>query len=169
MEILFTNTYVRNKKLAQEIYRYFCFRRRLIIVCYVLMAITFLLNLILLAFGESPEPFTIIFPVVFIILMILSYFSQVNAMIKRDLEVHGQEISVKTIVTDAYIENTASTGSVNQIEYNKIRYAVQTRNLILLRSKANLIYIFRKDTFEVGTKEEFITFLKGKGIPIRGK
>lgn len=45
--------------------------------------------------------------------------------------------------------------------------AVQTENLILLRSKANLIYIFRKDTFIKGTHEEFIMFLRGKGIKIK--
>ena len=78
-----------------------------------------------------------------------------------------KEISVETIVTNEYIQNTASTGAVNKLEYDKIRNSVQTKNLILLRSKANLIYIFRKDTFTKGNKEDFISFLNGKGVKIK--
>jgi len=88
-------------------------------------------------------------------------------MVKRDAEVHGKEISVETIVTDAFIQNTATTGAVNKLEYDKIRNVVQTKNLILLRSKANLIYIFRKDTFTKGTKDDFIAFLKVKGFKVK--
>ena len=78
-----------------------------------------------------------------------------------------KEIFVETIVTNEYIQNTASTGAVNKLEYNKIRNSVQTKNLILLRSKANLIYIFRKDTFTKGDKESFIRFLNNKGVKIK--
>ena len=88
-------------------------------------------------------------------------------MVKRDSEVHGKEISVETIVTNECIQNTASTGAVNKLEYDKIRSAVKTKNLILLRSKANLIYIFRKDTFSKGTTDEFIAFLTSKGIKVK--
>ena len=44
-----------------------------------------------------------------------------------------------------------------------------TKNLILLHSKAKLIYIFRKDTFTKGTKNDFIAFLKDKGVKINRK
>ena len=88
-------------------------------------------------------------------------------MVKRDNEVHGKEISVETVITNEYIQNTATTGTVNSVGYDKIRNAVQTKNLILLRSKANLIYIFRKDTFMKGTKDEFIAFLGTKGIKVK--
>jgi hypothetical protein len=53
--------------------------------------------------------------------------------------------------------------------FDKIKGAVQTKNLILLRTKANMIWIFRKDSFSVGSKEEFISFLKNKGIKVKGK
>ncbi len=88
-------------------------------------------------------------------------------MVNRDSEVHGKEISVETIVTNEYIQNTASTGAVNKLEYDKIRNSVQTKNLILLQSKANLIYIFRKDSFTKGDIESFIRFLNGKGVKIK--
>ena len=60
-------------------------------------------------------------------------------------------------------------GGADTVEFNKIKNAIQTKNYILLRSKANLIYIFCKDTFTVGTKEEFVSFLRAKGIKVKGK
>lgn len=43
----------------------------------------------------------------------------------------------------------------------------KTKNLILLQSKASLIYIFRKDTFTKGTTDDFVIFLRSKGIKIK--
>ena len=169
MEILFKNSYTRNKELAKEIYRFYYFRRKLAVLFYALFAFAFLLNIVLLALGKSYNVGAFVVGPLYFVFQLCCYFIQVNTMVKRDYEIHGKEIEVETIVTDTYIQNTASTGGVNQIEFAKIRYAIQTKNMILLRSKANLIYIFRKDTFEIGTKEEFVSFLKEKGITVKGK
>ena len=45
METLFENSYVRNKELAKEIYRYYYFQRKWLIVCYVLLLLSFLGNI----------------------------------------------------------------------------------------------------------------------------
>ena len=55
------------------------------------------------------------------------------------------------------------TPLISQKEYRKS----QTKNLILLKSRANLIYILRKDTFTKGTKDDFIAFLRSKGIKVK--
>ena len=165
METLFENSYVRNKELAKEIYRYYYFQRKGLIVCYVLLLLSFFGNILI--FEKTYNWGVCIFVPLFFLFQLYCYFRQVNTMVKRDIEVHGKEISVETIVTNEYIQNTASTGAVNKLEYDKIRNSVQTKNLILLRSKANLIYIFRKDTFTKGNKEDFISFLNGKGVKIK--
>lgn len=167
MEILFKNSYVRNKELAKEIYRYYYFRRKLAFVCEVLISLSFFANILIAIFGETFNWGILIFVPLFFLFRFYCYFSQVNTMVKRDNEVHGKEISVETVVTNEHIQNTASTGAVNTVEYDKIKSAVQTKNLILLRSKANLFYIFRKDTFAKGTKDEFIVFLIKKGIKVK--
>lgn len=168
MEILFKNSYTRNKELAKEIYRFYYFKRKWLIVCYIFFAVSFFANIISAVFYQSYNVGVLVFVPLFVAFQFYCYFHQVNTMIKRDNEVHGKEIEVETIVTTSFIQNTASTGSVNQIEYDKIKNAIQTKNLILLRSKANLIYIFNKDTFDVGTKEEFVSFLMSKGIKVKG-
>ncbi len=89
-------------------------------------------------------------------------------MVSRDNEVNGgNSIHVDTIVTNEFIQNTSSTGSVNRIPYSKIKKVIQTKNLILLRSEANLVYIFCKDTFSKGTPDEFLTFLSKKGLKVK--
>ena len=167
METLFENSYVRNKELAKEIYRYYYFQRKWLVVCYALLLLSFLGNILTSIFEKTYNWGVCIFVPLFFLFQFYCYFRQVNTMVKRDSEVHGKEISVETIVTNEYIQNTASTGAVNKLEYDKIRNSVQTKNLILLRSRANLIYIFRKDTFTKGNKEDFISFLNGKGVKIK--
>ena len=167
MEILFENSYSRKKELAKEIYCYYYFQRKWVVVCYVLIALTFLANILIAIFEKTFNWGALVFAPLYFLFRIYCYFYQVNAMVKRDNELYGKEISVETVVTNEYIQNTATTGAVNKVEYDKIRNAVQTKNLILLRSKANLIYIFRKDTFTKGDKDSFIRFLNDKGIKIK--
>ena len=167
MEILFENRYVRDKDLAKEIYGYYYFQRKWLVVCYALLLLSFLGNILILIFEKTYNLGVFIFVLLYFLFRFYCYHRQVNTMIMRDREAHGKEISVETIVTNEYIQNTASTGSVNKLEYDKIRNSVQTKNLILLRSKANLIYIFRKDAFTKGDTESFIKFLNGKGIKIK--
>lgn len=164
MEILFENSYVRNKELAKEIYFYSYFQRKLIVVFYILLAVSFSTNIYLIIFKQIYNWSVLILVPSFLLFQIYGYFRQVNLAVKRDNEVSRKEIVVETIVTNEYIQNTDSTGAVNRLEYNNIKSVVQTKNLILLYSKANLIYVFRKDTFTKGTKDEFITYLRNMGI-----
>ena len=169
MEIRFKNNYTRNKELIKEISRFYYFQRKWIIVCDIVLAISFLVNIVSATLGQAYNVGVFFSLPLFIALQLFAYYRQVNTMIKRDNEVHGKEIEVETLVTDEWIQYSASTGTVNRITYDKIRNAVQTKHLILLRSKSNLIYIFKNDTFDVGTKEEFISFLSTKGIVVKGK
>lgn len=169
MDVLFENTHVRTKELAKEIYGYFYFRRKLYIFGWIVCGLSFVTNLVCAIFGDSYSTTIFILAPFIVLLPLYAYLRQVNIMVKRDKEVHGKEIEVTTVVTDEFIQQTASTGSVNKITFDNIKVVIQTKNLILLRSKANLLYIFRKDTFIVGDKSEFISFLKNKGIKVKRK
>ncbi len=170
MDVLFENTHVRTKELVKEIYSYFYFRRKLSIFGWVVFGLSFVINLVCAIFGDSCSTTSTIILILapFIaILPLYAYIRQVNIVVKRDKEVHGKEIEVTTVVTDEFIQQTASTGSINKITFDNIKVVIQTKNLILLRSKANLLYIFRKDMFIVGDESEFISFLKNKGIKVK--
>ena len=45
MNILFENSYIRNKDLAKEMYGYIFFRRNYLFVAYIVLLISFIINL----------------------------------------------------------------------------------------------------------------------------
>lgn len=168
MEVLFQNTYVRNKDLAKEIYSYYFFRRPVRIFCHIVLLLCILLRVYsIILFGwETIDYFVLLYSFLFF-LQIPLYYHQVNTMVKRDLELSRDEITVTTNVTEDYIENINSLGAKTQLKYENIKKCSETKNLILLFSKAKLIYIFRKDSFIHGTADEFKTFIRNKGIKVR--
>ena len=167
VEILFKNSFVRNKEVLKEVYRYYYFQRWYIILCFVLLGISFIINVFCLIFyGVGAWSIIILVPL-FVLFSIIRYFRQINTIVKREKETTGEETAVEIIVTDNYMQGTASSGSVIKPEYSAFKNGHQTKNLILLRSKANLVYVFRKDSFTLGTAPEFIEFLKGKGIKVK--
>ncbi len=167
MDILFENSYIRNKELAKELYGYIYFCRNYIFVAYIVLLISFIINLILLITTGSANWFVFIFVPVFLLLRLFTYLQAIKLMLKRDSEVCGGLFEVKSIVTEDFIEYTSTTGGVNRLEYNKIKKCNQTKNLILLQSDAKLIYVFPKNGFSVGTPEGFLIFLRNKGIKVK--
>jgi hypothetical protein len=168
MEVLFENSYVRNKKLAKELYWYIYFQRPIHIAINIIMILCFLVQMLLFVWNPySSNIGYLIFVPLYFLLCLLRYTANVRVMTKRDKEINGSEISVTTIVTDEYIQSTLSNGGVNKLEYQNIKYAKKTKNLILLRSKAELIYIMQRDAFSVGTEDAFLMFLRDKGIKIK--
>lgn len=167
MEVLFENCYIRDKELIKEIFRFFYFQRKFRVVCNVLLSLSFLVNVLIAIFEKTMNWFVLIGVPLFFLYQIYIYIRQVNVTIKRDEEVFSGEILVKTIVTNEYIQCLAPNGSVQNVTYDKIKNAVQTKKLILLRSKASLTYILRKDGFTKGTREEFLAFLVTKGVKIK--
>ncbi len=168
MDILFKNTHTRTKELTKEMYRYFYFQRTSTIVVFVLLSLSFLANAVSGILGYSYSIVVLVGVPLLILSRIFFCAYQVNTMRKRDREMSEQDIEVETMVTNEYVQNTA-LGSTAKIGLDKIKYATRTKNLILLHTKANLIYIFRKDTFTVGSYDQFMAFLKSKGIKVKGK
>ena len=96
------------------------------------------------------------------------YFRAVKIFIKRDQEItNDKTIQVNLIVTNDCIQNSSSIGGVNNIPFYKIKKVVQTKHLILLRSEANLLYIFCKASFAKGSTSGFIAFLNQKELKIK--
>ncbi len=167
MEILFQNSYEKSEELIKEVYRYLHFKRKFRVVLNVIIIVCLLVNVLSAIFYGEFYWWAFIYAFFVWAYQIFCYFSQVRTVLRRDEELNGEELFVETIVTNDFIQNKASNGAVNELEYCKVKSAAQTKNLILLRSRANLIYIFRKDSFTKGTKEEFLAFLKEKGIRIK--
>lgn len=171
MNILFTSSYTRTKEFIKEVSQYYYFKRKPLIVVYILLAIAFFAKIATTVFyGPDLSASTLfIFIPFFFILQISLYFRNINAFTRQDKESHGKEVSATLIATEDFIQSSLSTGAVHKANYADIKYAVGTKNFILIQTKAGLIYSFRKDAFEKGTKEDFVAFLKSKGISVKGR
>ena len=167
MDILFETNYTRNKEWSKEINFYLYFKRK-IAVAFEIIIFANIVNCILqlIIYHNSEFLGYLLFFVLSGILLLVSYFRAIKLTLKRDLEQSNEEITVKTVVTDSYIENIASTGSVTKLHYYDIKSVASTKNYLLLISNTKMIYSFRKDSFTKGNYTEFITFLRYKGIKI---
>ncbi len=168
METLFENRHTRNKQFVKEFYKFYFFQRKVLAVCYVILFLCFVAEIWLgIATKDVNWLVLILIPLIYLI-QIYRYFCLTKIMLRRDEEISGKEIEVETIVTDEYLQSTSSAGTIIKLEFDKIHTASETKNFILLRTKANLICILKKDAFTKGTTEEFKLFLKVKGIKIQG-
>ena len=103
------------------------------------------------------------------VMMIISYRSQVKMMVKRDREMaNGRELVCNVTVTDGEITFSALDGK-NSVSLENLKYAFQTKSYIVVVTNAKLMYLLKNDGFTVGNAEEFIVFLKEKGVKIKGK
>ena len=163
MDILFENRFVRTKEILQEFYRHAYFKNPVILGGD--LALLALLAVSLILWGTHlPLAVVIVVPVV-AAAQFLTYTRAVNAVVKRDAELtNGGGLEVVVTVTPEKLVNTDSTGAALELPYDKVKKVVQTKRLILLQSEAKFWYLLPKDTFTRGTPEEFLAFLKTKGI-----
>ena len=163
MEILFENRFVRTKEILREFYRYAYFKNPTILIADI--ALLALLAVSLLLWGTHlPLAVVIVVPVV-AAAQYWTYTRAVNAVMKRDDELTaGGKLEVTAAATEEKLVNTDSTGASMELPYDKVKKIAQTKSLILLRSQANFWYILPKNTFTKGTAEEFLAFLKSKGL-----
>ncbi len=168
MEPLFENSHLNDKAMLKEFYGYFFYKSPVYIALYIIMGAAFISSLAILILDHIFTAALILAPLC-MLLPTFRYFHSIKVQNKRNNEISSTPIEVKSAIFEDYIENTSSNGALTRIEFNKIKSAVQTKNLIMLRSDAKLVYVLRKDTFTKGTKEEFVAFLKSKGIKTVGK
>ena len=169
MNPLFENTYQRTKNIAKEMYRYFYFQRPICIFVYILASANLISTILSYILYQTYDFFSIGVILFFFGFPALLYTTQVRTVVARDKEAFGCEPMATITFTEETIYTTCATIKSVEYTYDKIAFARQTKNLILLKTKANLILILRKDAFTLGTKEDFIAFLKAKGLIVKGK
>lgn len=168
MDILFKNKYARNKEIVKELYRYQYFQRGFFMFFNTLICLSVLANIVIILLGVLSAISNLILGLLLLFYPVFCYFTQVKMLLKRDKEIFGKEPEIEVIITDEYMKD-ANNEKTAPIEFDKIKVVKQTKNLILIRTKARLIYILPKDTFTVGSKDEFIDFLRKKGVVVKGK
>ncbi|MBO7196531.1 MAG: YcxB family protein [Clostridia bacterium] len=171
-EIRFENRFVRDESTAKEIYGYWFFKKPLSVAIYIVLGFYSLSCIfgLTLDFQSAKETIPILAMIVFyVIIMIVSYRSQVKGMAQRDREMSGGgELCCEISVSDDEI--TLSTlESRNPVAMSNVKSAFMTKNYVVVLTKARLMFILKKDSFTKGDADSFIAFLTEKGIKISGK
>lgn len=167
MEILFENKFVRDESTAKEIYGYWYFRKPLMIAVYVALgfyALSCILGFIL-DFDSARESMPVFAMILFFVAFVLiSYRSQVKAMIQRDKEMSGGEPLCCTVSVSSEEITLSTLESRSPVSMSNVKSAFLTKNYIVVITKARLMFILKKDSFTMGDTASFIAFLKEKGI-----
>ncbi len=167
MEILFENKYTRDREWSREIFRYFYFKRPLMILFDIIFVLYLVFGVYSSITSKNVAWGLIIIPIAWFLFVVFYYVINRDVHFKRDLEMHGKAVEVTATVTDEMISHSQSTGSELYLDYSNIKKAVQTKEYIFLITKTKLIYSFKKDSFTLGSADELLAFLKNKGVKVK--
>ena len=171
METLFENTYKRTREVVTETMRYMYFQKPWSIVYWaVLVGMTvFMTALIVWARYFSWMGAMYYALAAYITLRNLYRFRKsIRLQIARDREQYGEEpVAVDTFFSQSGIGIHPQAGKPVEIAYENIKYAAQTKQLIIFFTQAKLYHTVHKDGFTKGSAAECLAFLKEKGIKIR--
>ena len=167
-EPLFKNSFVRDENSIKEMYKqmYFSFAR---LAPFCILAFLVLVFIIIYIF-KSPwgDPLVIYFFLIFCISIaiatIINYRRSVKNTIQREKELgnNGTLMQELSVFEDKVIFQMR--GNTLTIEFENITSFGMTNNYVYLISKGKVWYDFKKDSFTLGSAEEFIDFLRSKGI-----
>ncbi len=171
MEVLFKNTYTRDKKLITEYCRHAMYKSPSTIVGYCLIAFLIVDCVFMVMLQKSVEWLTIyafIIAVFGIAVIAWQCRRSIKLILRRDLEVnHGKPMDITVIVTNDGIGIRNDTAE-QTISFDSVKKKVyQSKNLIYLTTNAKLAIIFDKNSFEIGSAEELLAFLRAKGFKIK--
>lgn len=167
MEILFKNTFVKTEEWIKEVNKYTFFKRPIFVAFHLLSFSALCWGIYKLLFLHNIDILFLFIPIWWFFLVLMLYFKTNKTTIKRNKEIYGDNAEVVSEITKDGIKQIHSNGTQYQIYYDTIKKGYITQNYILLHSKANILYTFKKDGFSIGNEIEFLTFLTNKGIKIR--
>lgn len=166
METLFENKYVRDESIMKEVYQYFYFKRPLYLILDTIIGLVFVANLAMWLSGNGINYVILLAVPLFILVRFIIYRGAVDMLMKQDKDMYkGKPVKVQNYVTEHGIKTVIFKG-VNNILYHNIKKVIQTKHLIVLCAQNNAMYVFKQDSFTKGTMEEFVAFLKEKGLKV---
>ena len=165
MEPLFEIRYTRDEALFREFFRRTQLLSPIYIFAYLYSAYC-LFNYFFYWFitGDWSQIYLIVLPCGLLGFLWYLYHRSIRITLNRDLETNGgKPMEQHLIVTETVMTGSTSTGSAD-LSFEHIKKVRQSRNLIILYTKAKQAFIFPKAAFTRGTAAEFLAFLKTKGI-----
>ncbi len=172
-EPLFKNSFVRDKNVLKAIYKNHYFKSPLFILfCVAYSMSIFSMTVTMRPFYSWSEisiyyVIWLFLGILFFSLLLFRYRQSVKISAMRDRELsNGRDFLVELNVFDDRIE-LIHFENKQTLHYADVKYASNLKEYINIITKAKYVYTFKKDSFTLGTSDEFIDFLKEKGIIVQ--
>ena len=164
METLFENRHIRDKASIEEMYTNTLLKRPIMYFLYAIEGVCVLLNILnVIIFGSvdfTPTVIALAIAVtVFVMLKIMT-----SKVTKQIYELNGGEPpELTTYVYEDRIK-VFTEKNENELEWSKFKAVQLTKNLILLRTRENVVFALSRAGFTKGTYQGFCEFLRKKGL-----
>lgn len=166
MEPKFNIIYKVNRDTYKELYKYTMFQRPIKIIWNIILLLAFLFDLFLTIFCDYVAGALFFVPLIYVFEVFL-YYRNISLSIKRNNEMkHENEFTTYEFYEEHFVFISSSGGKV-EVDLSDIRRFRKSKKFVFLLSKANLAYWFPIDSFEVGSFEEFKSYLCRKGIKVK--
>ena len=165
-DALFELEYVRKIEDIKAAYRRVFFLMTSSVILHTLLVVLGL-SYLYLAFSTHDRLYLILAVVVllFLGLRIWQYFWSMRLLERRERETfNGKAPTVHVEIFDDFIR--LKTVSETETPISSLRQAFRMKTLIVIRTKANLLFVFPVSGFTQGTPEGLLRFLAERGVKI---
>lgn len=167
MENCFVNAYVRDRERVRDYCRWYFYSRRLICVLRILFIVCFVLSSVtgFLSKDYSHGIGCLVVVVLVELFQFINYSRSIKLQLRRDAEGnHGQPLQIIVMIQGDMLRVEDADGQGYEVSLSQMKWARQTKKMVLIRTKAKALYVLFNDTFTQGTAEELIAYLRAKGI-----
>ncbi len=163
----FINSYMLNKEYWKEChYRKLLLGKPIIALCCA-GALFLLWGIIKILFFDIIDVWCFLISILCLVICAVVYNLANKLAANSASELPDQNGKLVTEVTDGGITLFSADGEQSKLSYDAVERCSLTKNYILLYTNEKTVFAFKKDGFSVGSANEFLPFLKKKGIKIK--
>lgn len=167
MEVLFKNTYIQTEDWVKAVNKLSLFHRPIPVVLHSFYLLILIWAVYKVIFLRIIDVLLFFIPTWWLILVVALYFKMNKIALQRSMELYGRNAAVISEVTEDCVKQVYDNGSLLQMHFDTIKRGYLRGNYIFLVSKAGICHTFGRKGFLIGNEEDFLHFLRGKGIKIK--
>lgn len=169
MKTLFENKYTCTEDVYMDIYKHIYLHNKLYIGIAIFYVFIFAFTTIIsLMNGLGINLASVVALIFLYAITYIFYRRAAKRRYKEDLATNRQTAVVSTFtVRDDYIAVKHANSTIMKVQYDDIKRVSNSKNYILLTTTSKVALAFKKDSFVIGTADNFEKFLREKGFKFR--
>ena len=167
-EPLFKNSFIRDKSTANAIVKAMLLQMRLMKFVYVAFVISLALSIAILVFQKRmPSSFDLLTGVSTYVFIPFMFLVMCVALRTQNIPKGGQSEEEFVFTDKEMVWTSAGKTHTYAIKDIFMYYDAKDYILVIPKGRTPMVPTIKKDSFTLGTSNEFIAFLKSKGVKIQ--